>query len=437
MRYSLLSIVFVLSSSLGFSQGNSPFSKFGPGDFYSSNFQSNFSRAGTGASSISNNTLNPINPSSYSQITFTTGETGIFSSTNLINHENASSFFTIANLSSFGLALPLKKGMGIAFGLMPYSKQNYDYFYRDTLEDKTPVKYVYSGNGGLSKIFIGYGIKLKNLSFGFNGNYIFGRLNSTNKVKYSTDDLLVFNSLRIRNFSNVNGFGFNTGMQYCIKYSNEKYINLGVSWEFGKNHSTTNYTIGNYFNEQTHALNPDLGLVEINNTENIIDTRETPIEGQITLPSQIQFGFSAGKHQNWETSVEFRHNDFSNYQINNEISSMKDKNTIIVGGRLVPNIKALGKSNYWKTITYNFGGFFGNSGYHINNNELNEIGISFAFGLPMKKFKYQTETFGSSIFLGFGYTNRSNAKEDFHENFLNINASIILNDKWFIKRKFQ
>ena len=185
------------------------------------------------------------------------------------------------------------------------------------------------------------------------------------------------------------------------------------------------------------VLNPDLGLVEINNTENIIDTRETPIEGQITLPSQIQFGFSTGKYQNWETSLEFRHNDFSNYQINNEISSMKDKNTIIVGGRIVPNAKALGKSNYWKTITYNFGGFFGNSGYHINNNELNEIGISFAFGLPMKKFKYQTETFGSSIFLGFGYTNRSNAKEDFHENFLNINASIILNDKWFIKRKFQ
>ncbi len=437
MRYSILSILFVLSSLPGLSQGNSPFSRFGPGDFYSSNFQSNFSRGGVGASSISNNTLNPTNPASYSQLTLTTGETGIYSSTNFVSNESSSSSFTIANLSSFGLGLPISKGMGIAFGLIPYSKQNYDYSFNETLPDSTPVEYNYSGDGGLSKIFIGYGLELKNLSFGFNGHYIFGRLNSINKVKYPTDNLLVFNSLRIKNFSNVSGFGFNTGMQYCIKYSNENYINVGVSYELGKKHSTYNYDLGNYFNEQTHALNPDLGLVEIHNTENIIDTRDNPIEGQIILPSQIQFGISTGKYQKWETSIEFKHNDFSTYQLNNEISSLKDKNTIIVGGKIVPNSKALGKSNYWKTITYNLGGFLGNSGYHINNNESKEFGINIAFGLPMKKFKYQTETFGSSIYLGFGYLNRSNSIEDFYENFLNINASVILNDKWFIKRKFQ
>ncbi|MAW65265.1 MAG: hypothetical protein CMD18_03620 [Flavobacteriales bacterium] len=437
MRYNILGLLFVLSNLAGFSQGNSPFSQFGPGDFYSSNFQSNFSRGGIGASSISNNILNPTNPSSYSQLTLATGETGIYSSTDFISNESSSSYFTIANLSSFGLGLPLGNGMGIAFGLVPYSKQNYDYSFKDTLIDNTPTEYNYSGDGGLSKIFIGYGLKLKSLSFGFNGHYIFGRLNSINKVKYPTDNLLVFNSLRIKNFSNVNGFGFNTGMQYCIKYSNENYINAGVSFELGKRYSTSNYEMGNYFNEQTHALNPDLGLVEIHNTENIIDTRDNPIEGQIILPSQIQFGISTGKFQKWETSIEVRHNDFSTYQLNNEISSLKDKNTIIFGGRIVPNSKALGKSNYWKTITYNIGGLFGNSGYHINNNESKEFGINFALGLPMKKFKYQTETFGSSIYLGFGYLNRSNKSEDFYENFLNINASIILNDKWFIKRKFQ
>lgn len=437
MRYSILSILFAFSSIVGFSQGNSPFSQYGPGDFYSSNFQSNFSRGGIGASSISANTLNPTNPSSYSQITLTTGETGIYSSTNLIFSEESSSYFTMANLSSFGLGLPLKKGMGIAFGLTPYSKQNYDYFFSDTLADNTPAKYKYSGDGGLSKFFLGYGIKLKNLSFGFNGHYIFGRLNSINKVKYPTDNLLVFNSLRIINYSNVNGFGFNTGLQYCIKYSNENYINTGVAFELGKKYTTSNYAVGNYFNEQTHALNPELGLVEIHNTENIIDTRDSPVEGQIILPSQLQFGISVGKYEKWETSLELKYNDFSTYQLNGEISNLKDKNTIILGGRIVPNSKALGKSNYWKTITYNIGGFFGNSGYHINNNESKEIGINFALGLPMKKFKFQTETFGSSVYLGFGYLNRSNTAADFYENFLNINASIVLNDKWFIKRKFQ
>ena len=437
MKHSVLLILFVFLYAKGFSQGNSPFSQFGPGDFYSSNFQTNFSRGGIGASSYSGNKLNPINPASYSQITLTTGESGIYSSTNFVTHGDKKSFFSVANLSSFGLGIPLKKGMGIAFGLAPYSKQNYEYSFSEIQSDNNPVEYVYSGDGGLSKIFIGYGLKLKGLSLGFNGNYIFGRLNEIHKVKYPTEDLLIFNSLRIINYSNVNGFGFNTGLQYRIELPNENYFQTGGSFELGNKRSTINYKVGNYFNEQTHATNPDLGDVEIHRTENIIDTRDNPFNGEIILPSQIQLGISLGKYEKWETSLEFRQNNLSNFSINNEASNLRNRNTVIFGSRIVPNSKALGKSNYWKTITYNFGGFFGNSGYHINNNELKEFGINFALGFPMKKFKYQTETFGSKIFLGFGYSSRSNYAEEFYENYLNINASIILNDKWFIKRKFQ
>ena len=438
MKYSILSILFVLINALAFSQGNSPFSKFGPGDFYSSNFQSNFSRGGIGVSSFSENTLNPLNPSTYSQLTLTTGECGLYSTTNFVNYENKSSFFSYANLSSFGLGLPLKKGMGFAFGLAPYSKQNYEYSFSDTLSDNNPVEYIYAGDGGLSKAFVGYGLEIKNFSFGFNGHYIFGRLNSINKVKHPTDNPANYNSLRIRKFSNVGGFGFNTGIQINIDIADNSYLKLVGAFEFGKEYSTLNYTLGNYFNEQPHLNKPEqLGDVEVHLTENIIDTQDSPEEGEIILPSQIQFGVSAGEYEKWEVSLEFRHNDLSTYSFNNEISNLRDRNSVVFGSRLVPNSKALGKSNYWKTITYSFGGFMGNSGYFVNNSELREFGINFAFGLPMKKFKYQTETFGSSVFLGFGYFNRSNSKEGLYENYLNINASIVLNDKWFIKRKFQ
>ncbi len=438
MKYSILSILFVLINALAFSQGNSPFSKFGPGDFYSSNFQSNFSRGGIGVSSYSGNNLNPVNPATYSQITLTTGECGIYSTTNFVDYDNKSSFFSYANLSSFGLGLPLKKGMGLAFGLVPYSKQNYEYSYLDTLSDNSPVEYIYAGDGGLSKVFMGYGFDIKNLSFGFNGHYIFGRLNSKNKVKHPTDNSNVYNSLRIRNYSNVGGFGLNTGMQLNINIGNNNYLKLGGAFDFGKEYSTSNYTLGNYFNEQPHLANPDkLGDVEFHLTENIIDTRENPSDGQIILPSQVQLGISTGEYEKWEMSIEFKHNDLSTFKLNNEIANLVNKNKFILGGRLVPNAKASGKSNYWKTMTYSLGGFIGNSGYFLNNSELQEVGINFAFGLPMKKFKYQTETFGSKVFLGFGYLNRSNSDEGIYENYLNINASIILNDKWFIKRKFQ
>ena len=82
MKIKLTLIIIVCSHIMLVSQGNSPFSQFGPGDFYESNFQSNFAKSGIGASNYSSNTLNPINPSSYSQLTLTTGETGLYSSTN-------------------------------------------------------------------------------------------------------------------------------------------------------------------------------------------------------------------------------------------------------------------------------------------------------------------------------------------------------------------
>ena len=125
------------------------------------------------------------------------------------------------------------------------------------------------------------------------------------------------------------------------------------------------------------------------------------------------------------------------FLLNGVSSNFNEANTIMLGGSIIPNKKALGRSNYWKTTTYNFGLQLGNSGIEMKNEELNEFGINFGFGFPLKKFKYQTETFGSSIFLSFGYLNRFNENLGVSENYLNINASVVLNDKWFIKRKFK
>ena len=48
----------------------------------------------------------------------------------------------------------------------------------------------------------------------------------------------------------------------------------------------------------------------------------------------------------------------------------------------------------------------------------------------------ETLTFGSSIYLSFGYLHRGNSNINIQEDFLNINASVVFNDKWFVKRKF-
>lgn len=436
MKYSLLSCLLIVLSSTVMAQGNSPFSQFGPGDYYNSNFQSNFSKAGIGASNTSGNTLNPTNPASYSQLTLTTGETGIYSSLNFLNSSNGSDLFTNTNLSSFGLGFPLSDKWGMALGLTPYTKQNYSFSFEDQLQDNSNVEYLYSGDGGLSKLFLGIGGEKNDFSFGLNGQYVFGRLNDISKVKYSSSD---YKSIRFQNYNNVSGFSLNAGLQYSIKFNAQNYVKLGGTYELGGNLNTSSYTTANYFTVG-NATTSNNKIVEAEfheTTDLVIDTRETPTDGSISLPSNFQTGISIGKFDNWEASLEYRNRNLSGYELNGVKPTFNNSNSIIAGGTIIPNQKALGRSNYWKTMSYNLGMIAGNTGIISQGEELTEFGINFGFGMPLKKFKYQTETFGSSIYLSFGYLNRANSALDVSENYLNINASIVLNDKWFIKRKFQ
>ena len=436
MKSNLLFFVFIPFSIFINAQGNSPFSYYGPGTFTESSFQSNFTKSGAGVSSSSKNMLNPINPATYSNLTLTTGETGIYSSINFIGHNESKDIISNSNMGGFGLGIPLGEKFGGAFGLTSLSKQNYSFSYIQESSDGSEVEEIYEGNGGLSKLFLGLGTTYKKISIGANGHYIFGRLNDISKEKYNSAD---YKSIRFQEYNNVSGFNFNAGLQFKQNFNTQNYFILGSSLDFGGTQNTSNYLVANYFTVgQATTTNNKVTEAEFHETTDfVIDDRDDPKKGKIILPSTIQAGFSVGKSDNWEGSIEYRMRTLSSYELNDQSSSLNNSNTIIIAGSIIPNKKALGRSNYWKTTSYNIGAHLGNSGIVVSEEELNEFGINFGFGLPLKKFKYQTETFGSSIFLSFGYVNRFNTVLDVTENFLNINASVILNDKWFIKRKFK
>lgn len=435
MKNKFLTYLLLIICTIVNGQGNSPFSQFGPGDFFQSNFQTNFARAGSGTSSISPNRINLLNPASFSQFSITTGETGIFSSTNFIKSNSTSTYHNFTNLSGFALGFPIAKKMGMAFGLTPLSKQNYSHSYSATLPDDSGVDYLYEGNGSLNKVFLGYGIELNNLSIGVSGLYVFGRLNDVTKAIYENS---TSQNIRFQDYNSVSGFGINSGLQYRKDIGTDKYLNFGAFYELGNSYGTSSYSTANYFIiDEFNSLNNKPIISEFHEAEFIIDTRDNPEKGTMVLPSTLQGGLSFGKTDNWETSLEYKFRGLSGYDLNGINGGLNNSNKVILSSKIIPNKKALGRENYWKTISYNIGIHGGNSGIVAQSEELNEIGINFGFGLPLKKFKYQTETFGSSVFLSFGYFNRSNNNLGINENFLNINASVVLNDKWFIKRKFQ
>ena len=434
MKNKLIAVLTLITLGV-MGQGNSPFSIHGPGDLFGSNFNNNFSLAGIGASTSYSNQVNPLNPASYSDIKFTIGEVGVFSSTNKYELNGVSDTKNHTNLSGFALGFPLKNNWGMAFGITPYSKQNYSYYVADQLPDFSNVKYVYEGNGGVSNVFLGTGYKYKGISLGINGTFMFGRLEQVSKVKYSSDD---FKSVRFQNYSNLKGFGFNSGIQYETALNEELFMQIGANLTLQSDLKTSNYQKSNYFtvNEVLNTNNEEI-TAEFHETTTITNTENVPTKGTITLPHNTQVGVTFGEKDYWTLSAEFAFSEWEEFALNNDNNELKNSNKFMLGGSIIPNIQALGKGNYWKSIKYNLGLKYGLSEVVYNSTQLPEYGINVGVSLPLRKFKYETETFGSMINLSLGYLHRGNGSAStINEDYLNINLSITLNDKWFIKRKF-
>ena len=165
---------------------SSPYSRYGIGDYSSSLLPQNIAMGGiaTAINRISGyNNINILNPASYGDINFTTIDVGIYSNINTVS-QTGQTGATNANfrLSHVAFAIPTSKHSALSFGLVPYTELGYNYkqtlskgFGTGSSVDTNAVNYIYSGEGGLSKAYLGYGYKIgKHLRLGANASYIFG-----------------------------------------------------------------------------------------------------------------------------------------------------------------------------------------------------------------------------------------------------------------------
>ncbi|MBT8259115.1 MAG: hypothetical protein KJO49_11625, partial [Bacteroidia bacterium] len=119
---------------------------------------------------------------------------------------------------------------------------------------------------------------------------------------------------------------------------------------------------------------------------------------------------------------------FSNRVFDIENATFENASTIAVGGFFIPQYTSF--NNYWKRVVYRAGIRFENTGLKINNETINEFGISFGAGLPVGRLFSNT-----NIGIEIGRRGTTNAGL-VQENFVNFELSLSLNDRWFVKRKF-
>ena len=354
-------------------------------------------------------------------VKFTVGlghsETDLKTSTN-------SSETTNTSFEYLGLNIPMGK-FGFGFGLIPFSSVGYKL---QSSNVDNQLQYKYSGNGGLNKAFLGFAYQLSdNLAIGFDAKYNFGNIqNSALEYLYDDESLPLDYQAREQNRSDLSGVNFNFGLIFRggITENLELHASLAHSPDYNLSSRNSRTFASVVINPNTQIEFP---VNEINVDLETLGLEKT----DLSMPSVTIFGLGISKPKKWFIGAEYTFitsSVFSNDLISIENSEFEDSSKISFGGFYIPDYASFSK--FWNRVVYRAGFYSEKTGLVINNESINEFGISFGLGIPAGGLFSNVNTT-----LEFG--KRGTTNEDLvEENFVNFQLSLSLNDRWFIKRKY-
>ncbi|CDF80691.1 putative outer membrane protein [Formosa agariphila KMM 3901] len=332
------------------------------------------------------------------------------------------------------LSLPVGR-FGFGFGLLPYSSVGYKL---ETNYDNGNLQSQFNGEGGLNKAYISAAyLVTKGLSVGVDASYGFGNIKNTIiDYVYDADGLPLSYQTRQNNRSDLSGLGLNFGATYKTriydKFEWVSSVTFAPSNTIKSKNSRTFSTVVVDYSGGTESV-----VNTIDGEQTLIDNGE--LETEVELASRFSIGTGIGQERHWFVGVETTFENTSNFNERPTDTGIDDgrdprdvehKNPfgLSVGGFYIPKYNAF--NGYWNRVVYRAGFRTEKTGLVINGQEINEFGISFGAGLPLG-------TIFSNANLGFEFGRRGTTDYGLiQENFFNFSIGLSLNDRWFVKRKY-
>jgi hypothetical protein len=471
-RFILLAFL-ALQSNNTFAQSAtaSPYSRYGLGEINNRNLAQSMAMGGA-VIALSNDTiplyhLNTANPASYSSIKLTTAELGVNYQRLQLQGSSGKQTLNNSSIAYLSFGLPMKKWWGLTFGLIPFSSVGYKVSDQKEINNVGTVNYLYDGSGGVNQIYLGNGIKpfyaltkrflnsnkyallkkdnntqairkiinrnnaWKDFSVGLNVSYLFGSIENTRRSIFPGSY-----------------FGFNTRSGTTTKFS-DVYLDYGLQHSFNIDSlrgrdlkENVRIMIGATFSAQTkvNATIDSLSVNYFNNSGGYEIVKDTiklvkGTQGTVTLPLSFGFGLGFRKGERWLVTSDFAIQNWSNFQKFNQDGGLRNSMRVALGAQYIPNPRAVGIENYTKRINYRMGLHYSQTYLELKNTQLAEYGISAGIGLPVgRSFAFQNFSMVNiSVEFGTrGTTNNGLIKE----NYLKAIIGFTINDKWFIKPKF-
>lgn len=358
--------------------------------------------------------VNLRNPAAYGSLKLTNYSLGASNTSIKMESDNASGSNNTTSLDYLAIGIPAGK-FGFGFGVLPYTAVGYNIV---DIDEEAGTAGRYSGKGGVNKVFLSGGIAINdNISLGVDLNYNFGNIQNKNIF---VREGLQFGSREI-NRSDLSGFSYKLGLDY------QRMLKENLKFHFGAYYTPEVKLSSENKRELATIIYSPTGQ------DLTVEARDIEVPNtDMTLPSSLTVGTGLGAPRKWFVGLEYTNTaaaDFSNRSFAVEGATYNSSAKYRVGGYYIPDYNSL--TSYFSRIVYRGGFRMEETGLSIDGEAIDEFGISFGLGLPAGGML-------TNINLGFEYGQRGTKNAGLiQENFFTGMISLSLNDKWFIKRKFE
>lgn len=405
-------VLFFVQLSVGQNNTNSPYTRYGYGEVVDVNSGEQRAMGGVAFGQRKGNSINAVNPASYSEIDSTTfmfdvGVTGLYSRFSTFSGRKHS--FN-SNLEYVNLQFPVTKWMGLSMGVLPYSFSGYDFFDRDSIsirnhtETPTYERFTrsYNGEGGITQLYSGVGLKLFNrVSLGVNVYYLFGDITNRRKINFDNTAFSAASSMQ-DNVISISSFRFRYGIQLFHTFKDKHDVILGAIYE-------NKMPLNGKFVQYNYAVPADT----------------VTYQNDFELPQTWGVGLSYIFNKKLTLSADYMMQQWKNALFFGKTDSLHNKSKIALGAEFIPNPRG---NKYFERVRYRAGLNLHEPYYKLPGSApIKNFGISFGVGLPLRT---ANTMLNASIEYGKS-GNRNKLREDYFK--ITFNASF--NENWFFKRK--
>ncbi|PCE62651.1 hypothetical protein B7P33_18635 [Sediminicola luteus] len=306
------------------------------------------------------------------------------------------------NFSSIAFAMPIGRGGGLAFSILPYT--NVGYVMRGVqtqiIGSTDYFESTITGNGGLNDFNISFGQTVtRRLSLGVSAKVLFG------KIEENETDIIYAGStvLNLNEKNYYNGLGLGLGLQYQL---------------------TDKLRIGSSFDLSTQLNGSQTYTVVVNSEEPIADENELDA---FELPMEWGFGLSYQWNPRLLINADYKMDFWGRTGQKDGVGTYVDRTFLGLG---VQYGKTDEQFKFKNRIKYRFGINYDTGNLSVLDDRVPKFAMNIGVGLPF------SQNSNSMINIGYSYgqqgvVNNGLIKENYHLITLNLS----LEGVWFVKTR--